>query len=525
MEKLVKQKFLPIILVILDGWGIAPASVSNPISVAKTPTIDFFMKNFPNCQLTAHGKKVGLLNGQDGNSEAGHMNIGSGRIVKQDSVMVSDRITDGTFFKNTAIIEAINHAKKYKSNIHVMGLLSNGQSAHSQPEHLYALLELLKQRKFDRIYLHLFTDGRDSSPHATSRLIIKLISQFKNNEIISTIIGRFYAMDRIKAWHRTELAYNAMVNAEGVVSDNPHKAISEAYDRGETDEYITPTIILNPQKKAKFINNNDAVIFFNLRSDRARQLTKPLVQKDFEKRNPGSFKRKKVLKNIKFVAMADFGPDLDSVLTAYPSIDIQNTLPYELRDFKQLYVSEREKYAHVTYFFNGGHSKPVNGEKWQVIPSVGKGNYVNHPQMSSHDLTGIILKNIAKQEIDFLTVNYPNADMLGHTGNVKAAIKAVEVIDSSLCKIYKKICEVKGTMIITADHGNIEEMINLKTGEMDTEHSTNPVPFILINRDLKHIRLRKTGILADVAPTIMQLFKVKKTAEMTGKSLIISKKI
>ncbi len=527
MQKEEKTPFLPLILIILDGWGLAPASPSNAISLAETPTMDFFYKKYPNTKLVAHGLKVGLPKGQDGNSEAGHMNIGAGRIVKQDAVYITETIKNGTFFKNPAFIEAVNHAKRFKSNIHLMGLLSDGESAHSQPEHLYALLDFFKQRKFHRIYLHLFTDGRDSSPHAGSRLISKLINNFENNEIISTVMGRFYAMDRIKAWKRTELAYNAMVLGEGIASDNPYKAISEAYNRGETDEFITPTIILNPNKKPKFINDNDAIIFFNLRSDRARQMTKPFVQKDFEKRNPGAFKRKKVLKNIKFIALTDFGPDLDSVLTAHPSIILDNTLPFVLKNLKQLYISEREKYAHVTYFFNGGHSKPVNGEEWEVIPSLGQNNYVKHPQMSSYKLTNIVLKKLRSKEVNFITINFPNPDMLGHTGNLKAAIKAVEVVDKSLGRIYNLIKRMKGTMVITADHGNVEEMKNLKTGEMDTEHSTNPVPLIIVNNDLSHknLHLRKDGILADVSPTILQLLKITKPKEMTGKSLIKNKSI
>ena len=527
MAKQDKQKFLPIILIILDGWGLATASESNAISLADTPMMDFFYKKYPFTQLIAHGKKVGLPNGQDGNSEAGHMNIGAGRIAKQDAVLISETIKNKTFFKNPAFIEAVNHAKKNKSNIHLIGLLSNGQSAHSQPEHLYALLDFLKQKRFHRVYLHLFTDGRDSSPHAGARLISKLINNFKNNEIISTVMGRFYAMDRIKKWSKTELAYNAMVLCEGICCDNPYRAISEAYNRGETDEFITPTVILNPKKKAKFIDHNDAVIFFNLRSDRARQLTKPFVQKDFEKKNGKSFKRKKVLKNIKFVALTDFGPDLNSVLTAFPSIDLENTLPLVLKDYKQLYISEREKYAHVTYFFNGGHSHPVNGEKWQVIPSSGQGNYENQPQMSSYKLTNIILQKLKKKEIDFITINFPNPDMLGHTGNLKSAIKAVEVVDKSLGRIYRLIKKLKGTMIVTADHGNVEEMMNLKTGELDTEHSTNPVPFIIINHDFTHknIRLRKDGILGDIAPTILHLLNLEKPKEMTGESLIKNKNL
>jgi 2,3-bisphosphoglycerate-independent phosphoglycerate mutase len=520
-----KADFLPIVLVILDGWGLAPASPSNPISLAKTPNWDFFNRKFTHTELIASGSKVGLPKNQDGNSEAGHMNIGAGRMVKQEAIIISETIRNGTFFKNPALLEAVNWAKKRKSNLHLMGLLSNGESAHADPLHLYALLDFLKKEKFHRVYLHLFTDGRDSSPHAAARLVSKLINNFKNNEIISTITGRFYAMDRIKKWPRTALAYNAMVLGEGIASDNPYKAITEAYNRGETDEFILPTVILNPKKKPKFINDKDAVIFFNLRSDRARQMAKPFVQKHFEHENHRAFKREKVLKNIKFIALTDFGPDLDNMITAFPSIVLDNTLPLVLKDYQQLYLAEREKYAHVTYFFNGGQGKPVNGEKWQVVKSLGRQNYADYPQMSIYKLTDIVLQNLKKKKVEFLTVNFANADMIGHTGDLKAAIKAVKIIDQCLGKIYKLIKLINGTLIVTADHGNIEEMINLKTSEQDTEHSTNPVPFIIVNDKFKKnkIKLRKNGVLGDIAPTILRLFDLKKPKEMTGKNLIINK--
>lgn len=524
MKQAQKDNFLPIILVILDGWGIAKPAMSNPISVAKLPNWDFFNRHYPHTELHASGVEVGLPKGQDGNSEAGHLNIGAGRVVKQDAVIISEMIKSGKFFHNPALLEAVKHAKKLKSNIHLMGLLSNGQSAHSDPAHLYALLKFFKQQKFHRIYLHLFTDGRDSPPHAAGRLISKLIENFQNHETISTVMGRYYAMDRIKKWQRTELAYNAMVLGKGRISDNPYRAITEAYNRGESDEFIPPTVIENPVKKPKFISNNDSVVFFNLRSDRARQITKAFVQSRFEELNPGAFSRKKKLKNLCFVAMTDFGPDLDDIKTVSHGILLEKTLPLLLRDYRQIYLAEREKYAHMTYFFNGGHNHPLNGEKWEVIASQGRANYEHYPQMSIYPLTGIILKDLTQKKYDFYAVNFANADMIGHTGNLKAAIKAVQIIDGCLGKIYKEVMKNKGTLIITADHGNVEEMINLKTGEQDTEHSNNPVPFILINNHLKKIKLRSGGKLADIAPTILELLKVKQLKEMTGKSLIIDKR-
>ncbi|MCX6744173.1 MAG: 2,3-bisphosphoglycerate-independent phosphoglycerate mutase [Candidatus Parcubacteria bacterium] len=519
-----KANFLPIVLVILDGWGIAPAAPSNPISLAKLPNWDFFNRHYPHTELIASGAEVGLPHGQDGNSEAGHMNIGAGRVVKQDAVIVSEMIKNKKFFKSPALLSAIKHAKKFKSNLHVMGLLSNGESAHSDPQHLYSLLKFFKQQKFHRIYLHLFTDGRDSPPHAAARLISKLINNFQNNEIISTIMGRYYAMDRIKKWSRTEMAYDAMVLGHGIKADNPYHAITQAYNRGEIDEFITPTIILNPVKKAKFINNNDSIIFFNLRSDRARQITKTFVQEKFEAENSGAFKRKKILKNLCFVAMTDFGPDLDDIKTVSHGIVLNNTLPIVLKNYRQLYLAEREKYAHVTYFFNGGYNHPLNGEKWDVLASKGMTNYEHYPQMSIYPLTDIILKNLQKKKDDFITVNFANADMIGHTGNLKAGIKAVQIVDACLGRIYKEILKAKGTLIITADHGNVEEMLNLKTGEMDTEHSNNPVPFIIINNKFKKFKLKSEGKLGDIAPTILTLMGVKQPKEMTGHSLILKYK-
>ncbi|MBN1326170.1 phosphoglycerate mutase (2,3-diphosphoglycerate-independent), partial [Candidatus Falkowbacteria bacterium] len=349
-----------------------------------------------------------------------------------------------------------------------------------------------------------------------------LINNFKNNEIISTITGRFYAMDRIKKWKRTEMAYNSLVLGQGIVSDNPYRAISEAYNREETDEFIAPIVIMNPIKKPKFIDNNDAVIFFNLRSDRARQLTKTFVQKNFEKDNKNSFKRKKILKNLKFVTMADFGPDLDDIKTISRSYILENTLPLALRNFRQLYLAEREKYAHMTYFFNGGHNTPVNGEKWQVISSLGQKNYEKFPQMSSRQLCKIICTNLKKDSYDFIAVNFANADMLAHTGNLKSTIKSIEIADECLGCLYKHVAEHNGTLLITADHGNAEELKNLETGEIDTEHSANPVPLILVNKKFnkKNMKLR-IGKLADIAPTILHILNIKKPKEMTGRSLIL----
>lgn len=509
-------KIPPFILIILDGWGLAPAGPGNAISLAQTPTMDFLLKTYPCGQLIAHGKKVGLPNDQEGNSEAGHINLGGGRIVDQDAVIINKSINEGTFFKNPAFREVEFHIKKNKSSLHLIGMLSNGQSAHSDPRHLLALLTFCQIKNLNPVYLHLFTDGRDSPPFSALSLIKKLSQALNKNIKIVTIIGRFYAMDRNKIWERTQKAYNALVLGEGERGEDSLKAIKQAYDKSYSDEFIPPTII-TPNKGR--INDNDAILFFNLRSDRVRQLTKTFVQTNFESKNPGTFKRKKILKNILFVAMTDFGPDLDNILTAYPSVDLNNTLPMVLKEKRQLYIAESEKYAHVTYFFNGGYADPVAGEKRSLIPSPKVDSYARSPEMSAGRITENVLDYLRYNRFDFITVNFANPDMIGHTGDIKAGIKAIEVVDQCLKKIIKIILSKNGYAIITADHGNIEEMLDPKTGEIDTEHSTNPVPFIIVSPFTENYKL-KNGILADVAPTVLKLMGIQKPAEMTGVALI-----
>jgi len=518
MNNFCMKKVKTTALIILDGWGIAPPGPGNAVSLAKTPTMSELWKNFPHTELIAHGKKVGLPGNQEGNSEAGHMNLSSGFIVKQDAVYINDSIEDGTFFKNNAFAEAIRHAKKYKSKVHLMGLLSNGESAHSFPTHLYSLLDLLHQNKVEDVFIHLFTDGRDSGRFASIKLLSKLRMHFHGNEKIVSIMGRFYAMDRVKNWKRTESAYNAMVLGEGLIAESAEAAISIAYNRGETDEFILPTVVSKDHGATSKIDDNDAIIFFNLRSDRARELTKVLTQENFNGKNGGSFKRKKILKNICFVAMTDFGPDLPGVITAFPSRDIENSLPSCLKDKRQIYIAETEKYAHVTYFFNGGYADPIFGEERVRIPSPNIFRYEDKPEMSAPEITKNVESFIRSGVYDFITVNFCNPDMIGHTGNLKAGIKAVNVVDICLKKIIKEIFRNEGVAVVTADHGNIEGMINLKTGEIDTEHSTNPVPFIVAGENFKNKKIKK-GILADVAPTTLDIMDLPKPKTMTRRSL------
>lgn len=521
MQEEKNKTFPPTVLIILDGFGLAPATNrGNAITPETAQHIFQYMDIYPSTELIAHGPDVGLFEGQSGNSEAGHFNIGAGRVVQQDLFRISNAIKDGTFFKNTAFEQALFHAKKYKTKVHVMGLLTDQNSPHARDEHLFALLDYFKKHHNNKVYLHLFTDGRDSPPHAAIHYLQNLRKHMTNNEEIATIMGRFWGMDRNKNWARTEKAYNAIALGESeFFANSAEEAIAQAYNRGETDEYVSPTIIKDGEDAVATIDDNDIIYFFNARSDRARQLTKAFVQKNFLKKNPGAFKRKKFPENTRFVAMTDFGPDLEGVLSAFPSPDVENCLAKAIgEERKQLYISETEKYAHVTFFLNGGYPEPINGESRYLVRSSDIKNFADHPQMESEQLTESLISILHEEMYDFVCINYPNADMVGHTGNVAAAKKAVIAIDESVEQLVDITLKKKGIVIITADHGNAEEMINEKTGEMMTSHSNNPVPFIVIGENLPMKTLKK-GRLADVAPTLLKLLGIKKPKEMTGKAL------
>lgn len=512
----------PVVLIILDGFGLADVKMpGNAVTPKTAPHIFSYLKKYPSTQLKAHGRDVGLFAGQEGNSEAGHFNIGAGRIVKQDLVRISEAIHDGTFYKNESFLQAIKQVTEHKSTLHVMGLLTNGQSAHSHPEHLYSVLELARRHKVKNVAIHLFTDGRDSSPHSAVMHLRKLKKFLFPHESIATITGRFYAMDRNKIWERTELAYKAMVEGKGVAkAGSAEEAIALAYNRGETDEYLQPTVItkIDGQPIAT-IKDHDAVIFFNARSDRARQITKALIQTDFNKRNPGAFTRRHWPHPLYFVAMTDFGPDLPNVLTAFPSPDVVNGLVACIdHRFRHLYIAETEKYAHITYFINGGYSDAINGEVRELVQSGNTYSYADKPAMESKAVATRVVECIRKDLFDFITVNFANADMVGHTGDFRAACKGVKAMDTEVKKIVDAVLKCKGAVIITADHGNAEIMYNPKTGAMETEHSTSPVPLMVISHQYKKTAL-KTGRLADVAPTILALLGIPKPKEMTGNVL------
>ncbi|MFC1662819.1 2,3-bisphosphoglycerate-independent phosphoglycerate mutase [Patescibacteria group bacterium] len=516
-----KKPHFPAVLLILDGWGMAPPGKGNAISQAKTPNMDRLWRQFPHAQLRASGTSVGLPPRQAGNSEAGHLNIGAGRVIDQDAVRISRSINDGTFHKNPALIQAVRHVNKNNSVLHLMGMLTGDQSPHADPDHLLALIMLCRQHLVKKVALHLFTDGRDSPTNYARELIGKLNGILDpKREVIATIAGRFY-MDRKKMWQRTERIYNVLTGQALQVNkaESALDAIKTAYASGKTDEFIQPTIIKDNEHESPRISDNDAIIFYNLRSDRARQLTKPFVQVDFDKKNSKSFVRRKVLANIIFVAMTDFGPDLGDILTAYPSQDVKGSLPMVLKNYRQLYIAESEKFAHVTYFLNGGYSHPVAGEMRLLVESPDVKKYDLLPEMSASAITDTVVTALDAGRFDFITLNLANADMIGHTGNIKAAIKSVEYLDKKIGEIANVVKKKNGLLFVCADHGNAEEMINMKDGAI-TQHSDSLTPFIIANfANDKKRKLKTRGTLGNIAPTILESMGIKTPPQMTGTSL------
>ena len=504
-----------IILIILDGWGISPPWGGNAIAISETPYMDNFWAKFPHTELEASGTAVGLPENEMGNSEVGHMNIGAGRVIKQDISMISEAIKDGSFFEKPALKEIAKKVKANRSSLHLAGLVSDG-GIHSHIDHLFALLDFAKKEKIQSVFIHVFTDGRDTPPANALSYVSKLKDKINHCRVgkIASISGRYYAMDRDKRWDRTEKVYQAMVNGIGPEFEDPLKAISNSYANNLNDEFIIPSVIVENSQPVGLVKNNDGLIFFNFRPDRMRQLLQAFCDPRFK-----GFERIQ-LKNLLVASMVPYIYDLNypvAVIFPIPK-ELKNTLAEVISNngLSQLHIAETEKYAHVTYFFNGGREKPFPNEDRILVPSPKVATYDLKPEMSAEEITKKVIANLGKY--DFIVVNFANPDMVGHTGNLEAAKKAVAVVDKNVGKIVDSIKDQEGIAIITADHGNIEQMIDPITSEPDTEHSTNRVPFILIDFQKKFLNLHP-GKLANIAPTILDIMKIKKPAEMTEKSL------
>jgi len=530
----------------MDGWGLSSNTRGNAVALAKTPNLDKFWASFPHTQLIACGEAVGLPKGEKGNSEAGHLNLGTGRTIYQDLVRINMSIADGSFFKNTAFLEAAKVVKNNNSALHIMGMIG-AAGAHSSTQHLLALLRLAKEKKLARVYLHLFTDGRDSPPHSAPTFLEQVETKMTELKIgkIASIIGRFWAMDRDNRWERTQKAYEAIAEGKGLTAKTPDEAIQQAYKRKETDEFIQPTVIIDHNQPVATVNDKDAVIFFNFRIDRPRQLTKAFVLKNFEDYKPKkasfdpyaerygqkiyaplkgieTFKRGKTYKNLYFVTMTEYEKGLPTKI-AFPRRQIILPLAQVLsqNNKRQFHVSETEKERFVTYYFNGFRERPFTDEKWYEISSPPVKTYDQKPEMSVFEITKEVIKRISQNHWGFILINFANPDMVGHTGVLEAGIKACEATDQCVGKIVNYTLSMGGTALITADHGNVEEMINLSTGQIDTEHSTNPIPFIVTGKKyLGQPRVLQQGILADVAPTILKLMNINQPTIMTGRPLI-----
>ncbi len=535
----------PVVLLILDGWGIGPNNAGNAIARANIPNMKKYWISFPHTQLSASGQAVGLPVGEDGNTETGHLNIGAGSIVYQDLPRINMAISDGTFVKNEAFHKAFDHVAKNKSALHLMGLVGAG-GVHSNIEHLFSLIELCSKNKVERVYIHAFTDGRDSPPTSGAKYlqdVEKVCKKFGVGKIVS-VMGRYFAMDRDKRWERIEKAYDCLTLGSENTNTSVVQAVEEQYKKGVTDEFIEPTNICDIPDQKTLIQDNDAVIFFNYRIDRPRELTNAFVTPDFEKgvkdesfdpyaikyekshlkKVTGSpiFKRKKILKNLEFITMTMYDEKLP-VDVAFPPQFIANPLGKVLADrgLRQLRMSETEKEKFVTYYMNGQKETIFPGETRIIIPSKGAKSYDQIPEMSAREITDHMLQQIQKNIFDVIICNFANADMVAHTGNLEASIKACEVIDECLGRIVAEVSNRGGIVMITADHGNCEELINEKTGEVDTEHSIFPVPFIIIGKQyLGRGTMLPTGILADVAPTLLSIMGITKPENMHGRALI-----
>ena len=502
-------------LMILDGFGINEKTEGNAVKLANTPHLDEILTKNPNTIIHTSGLEVGLPEGQMGNSEVGHTNIGAGRIVYQDLAKITKAIEEGNFFSVPEFLNAIEHCKKNGSKLHIMGLLSDG-GVHSHNRHLYGLLEMAKRKDFENVYVHCFMDGRDTPPASGEGYIIQLEEKIKEKGVgqIATIAGRFYAMDRDKRWERVKLAYDALVNGEGEKANSSVSAIEESYQKEVFDEFVKPTVIMKNNEPIAKIEDGDSVIFFNFRPDRAREITRSIVDPNFD-----GFETKKI-KDLYFVCMTPYDETIPNVEVAYRKEELKNTFGEYISNLglKQLRIAETEKYAHVTFFFNGGEEKQYPGEDRILVPSPKVETYDLKPEMSAYEVTDKVVEAIKSEKYNAIILNFANPDMVGHTGSLEAAMKALEAIDECVNRVVKAINEVEGVLLITADHGNSEQMIDYKTGEPHTAHTTNPVPLVIVG--LPNNKKLKEGRLADLAPTMLDIMGIEKPEEMTGESLI-----
>ncbi len=500
------------VLLILDGFGLTDVKEGNAIKLANTPNLDALFEKYPWTKLNASGLAVGLPDGQMGNSEVGHLNIGAGRVVYQDFTRITKSIEQGDFFENPALLAAIENCKKNNSALNIFGLLSDG-GVHSHINHLYAIIEMARRHNLEKVFIHAFLDGRDTPPSSGKNFICDL--QKKISEIgvgkIATVMGRYYAMDRDKRWERIKKAYDAMVYGIGNKSDDPIACIEKSYADGVTDEFVVPTVITENNEPIALINENDSVIFFDFRPDRARQITRAFCDPNFNE-----FEHKSL--NLTYVCFTEYDPEIPNKLVAYKPQSLKNTLGEYIASLglKQLRIAETEKYAHVTFFFNGGVETPNKNEDRILIPSPKVATYDLKPEMSVYEVTEKLIENLP--DYDLVIVNFANSDMVGHTGILEAAIKAVEAVDECVGKLYNAIMQNDSQLLICADHGNSDKMIDYVTKEPFTAHTTNPVPFLFINCDVKNVR--SGGALCDIAPTLLKLMDLSQPAEMTGVSLV-----
>lgn len=510
----------PVVLMILDGYGLNEKADGNAVALASTPVMDKLMAEYPFVRGNASGMAVGLPDGQMGNSEVGHLNMGAGRIVYQELTRITKEIQDGTFFENPALMDAVKNCKEKQSALHMFGLLSDG-GVHSHITHLYGLLELAKRNGLEKVYVHAFLDGRDTPPTSGKDYVAQLEEKMAELGVgeVASVSGRYYAMDRDNNYDRVEIAYRALTKGEGQTADSAQEAVQNSYDKEETDEFVKPTVVMKNGAPVATIGDGDSVVFFNFRPDRAREITRCFCDDDFK-----GFAREKKL-DLTYVCFSDYDPTIPNKEVAFHKIAVTNTFGEWLaaNGMKQARIAETEKYAHVTFFFNGGVEEPNEGEDRILVNSPKDvATYDLKPQMSAYEVCDRLVEAIKSGKYDVVIINFANPDMVGHTGVLEAARKAVEAVDECVGKAVEAVKEVDGALFICADHGNAEQLIDYETGDPFTAHTTNQVPFILVNYD-EGYTLRENGCLADIVPTLIEIMGMEQPKEMTGKSLLIKK--